>query len=42
MLTASAGDSTRFCDACFSDHYPTALPSDAAKLRFEAEPARAR
>ena len=42
MLTASAGDATRFCDACFSDHYPTALPSDAAKLRFEAEPARAR
>jgi amidophosphoribosyltransferase len=42
MLNASAGDSTRFCDACFSDHYPTALPSDAAKLRFEAEPARAR
>jgi amidophosphoribosyltransferase len=41
MLHASAGDPGRFCDACFSNHYPTALPPDPAKLRFDAEqPAR--
>jgi len=41
MLHASAGDPGRFCDACFSNSYPTALPVDAAKLRFDAEqPAR--
>jgi amidophosphoribosyltransferase len=36
MLRASAGDPSRFCDACFSGHYPTALPQNAAKLKFEA------
>jgi len=41
MLNASAGDSTRFCHACFSTHYPTPVPSDSAKLRFESEAARA-
>ena len=41
MLHASAGDPGRFCDACFSNSYPTALPADAAKLRFDVEqPAR--
>jgi len=41
MVESSAGDPTRFCHACFSNHYPTPIPSDAAKLRFESEPARA-
>jgi amidophosphoribosyltransferase len=41
MVKSSAGDPDRFCHACFSNHYPTPIPSDAAKLRFEAEPARA-
>jgi amidophosphoribosyltransferase len=36
MVSASAGDTGRFCHACFSNQYPTALPSDAAKLKFEA------
>jgi amidophosphoribosyltransferase len=36
MVSASAGESGRFCHACFSNQYPTALPSDAAKLKFEA------
>jgi amidophosphoribosyltransferase len=40
MLRASAGDPTRFCDACFSAHYPTALPENTAKLKFETELAR--
>ncbi len=43
MLHASAGDPGRFCDACFSNDYPTALPANAAKLRFDdpaAAPAR--
>ena len=40
MLNASAGDPERFCHACFSNQYPTALPVDAAKLRFDEEPAR--
>ncbi len=35
MLRASAGDPGRFCDACFSGDYPTELPDDAAKLRFD-------
>jgi amidophosphoribosyltransferase len=39
MLHASAGDPDRFCHACFSNHYPTALPADAAKLRFDELPA---
>jgi amidophosphoribosyltransferase len=40
MLTASVGDPDRFCHACFSNQYPTPLPADAAKLRFDEEPAR--
>ncbi len=40
MLKASARESDRFCHACFSNHYPTPVPSDAAKLRFEAGRAR--
>jgi glutamine phosphoribosylpyrophosphate amidotransferase len=42
MKNASAGDADRFCDACFSNHYPTPVPADAAKLRLEAELAQAR
>ena len=41
MLHASAGDPARFCHACFSNRYPTPIPADAAKTRFEIEPARA-
>jgi amidophosphoribosyltransferase len=41
MVESSAGDPSRFCHACFSNHYPTPVPSDSAKLRFESEPARA-
>jgi len=41
MVQSSAGDADRFCHACFSNQYPTAVPSDAAKLRFESEAARA-
>jgi len=41
MVESSAGDPTRFCHACFSNHYPTPIPSDSAKLRLESEPARA-
>jgi amidophosphoribosyltransferase len=41
MVHASAGDPARFCHACFSNQYPTPIPSDAAKLRFESEAARA-
>jgi amidophosphoribosyltransferase len=40
MLHASAGDPGRFCHACFSNQYPTALPVGAAKLRYDEEPAR--
>jgi amidophosphoribosyltransferase len=40
MLTASASDPGRFCDACFSGHYPTPIPQDPAKLRNEPELAR--
>jgi amidophosphoribosyltransferase len=36
MVRASAGDADRFCHACFSGRYPTPVPADAAKLRFEA------
>jgi len=42
MVHASAGDPDRFCHACFSNQYPTPIPVDPAKLRLEAEPARAR
>jgi amidophosphoribosyltransferase len=38
MLRASAGSPDRFCHACFSGTYPTPLPSDTAKDRFEANP----
>ncbi|MEK7668059.1 MAG: amidophosphoribosyltransferase, partial [Gemmatimonadota bacterium] len=38
MLHASAGDSGRFCHACFSNQYPTPLPSETAKQRFELVP----
>ncbi len=40
MLHASVGDPDRFCHACFSNQYPTPLPVDTAKLRFDEEPAR--
>jgi len=40
MLHASAGDAGRFCHACFSNQYPTPVPTDPAKLRLEAELAR--
>jgi amidophosphoribosyltransferase len=40
MLRASAGDPGRFCHACFSTTYPTAVPTEASKARFEREPAR--
>jgi amidophosphoribosyltransferase len=40
MLRASAGDPERFCHACFSNEYPTPVPPDATKLRFEAGRAR--
>jgi len=36
MLAAGTRDAGRFCHACFSNHYPTPVPSDAAKLRLEA------
>ena len=42
MKNASAGDADRFCDACFSNNYPTPVPVDAAKLRLEAELAPSR
>ena len=42
MLHASAADPGRFCDACFSNQYPTPIPADPAKLRLEAELVRAR
>jgi amidophosphoribosyltransferase len=42
MKNASAGDPGRFCDACFSNNYPTPVPADAAKLRLEAELASSR
>lgn len=35
MVHASAGDPARFCHACFSNQYPTTLPSVTAKHRFE-------
>jgi len=38
MLHASAGDPARFCHACFSGRYPTILPSETAKQRFEMIP----
>jgi len=38
MLRASAGDPKRFCHACFSGEYPTTLPSETAKHRFETTP----
>jgi len=37
MLHASAGDAARFCHACFSNQYPTILPSETAKQRFETQ-----
>jgi amidophosphoribosyltransferase len=38
MLRASAADPGRFCHACFSGTYPTPLPTETAKDRFEATP----
>jgi amidophosphoribosyltransferase len=35
MVRASAGDPNRFCHACFSGEYPTILPHQTAKDRFE-------
>jgi amidophosphoribosyltransferase len=34
MLASVPGGPDGFCDACFSGRYPTAPPSDPAKLRF--------
>jgi hypothetical protein len=34
-VRASAGDPDRFCHACFSGAYPTILPYQTAKDRFE-------
>ncbi|HWO88417.1 MAG TPA: amidophosphoribosyltransferase [Gemmatimonadales bacterium] len=42
MLHASAISPERFCHACFSNRYPTAVPGDAAKHRFESELATTR
>jgi len=40
MLAASAGDPNRFCHACFSNRYPTPVPAEAAKMRFETDAVR--
>ncbi len=40
MLQAGSRDPARLCHACFSGDYPTPVPADAAKLRFEAGRAR--
>lgn len=40
MLTASAGDSNRFCHACFSNRYPTPVPVEASKTRLETDVVR--
>ena len=33
MKRAMGGDQGEFCDACFSGHYPTAIPDDTAQSR---------
>jgi amidophosphoribosyltransferase len=33
MRRAAGGDSTEFCDACFSGDYPTAIPDEPARER---------
>jgi amidophosphoribosyltransferase len=38
MIHASARNPERFCHACFSGAYPTTLPSETAKHRFETQP----
>jgi amidophosphoribosyltransferase len=40
MLEASAGDSGRFCHACFSNQYPTEIPADATTSGFATERGR--
>lgn len=39
MLAASAGQSDRFCHACWSGDYPTEIPAGATTSGFVAEPA---
>jgi amidophosphoribosyltransferase len=41
MLAASAQAPDRFCHACFSGRYPTAIPPEATTSGFVAEPAAA-
>ena len=35
MKRAAGGDTSGFCDACFSGDYPTAIPDDASRTRHE-------
>lgn len=35
MLRAAGGDPTEFCHACFSGAYPTAIPDESARGRYE-------
>ena len=37
MLGASAGDTGRFCHACFSNRYPTVIPADATTSGYAPE-----
>jgi amidophosphoribosyltransferase len=34
-MLAAAGSGDRYCDACFSGHYPTAIPDDALQTHHE-------
>ncbi len=36
MTRAMGGDQGEFCDACFSGHYPTAIPDDTQRARQSA------
>jgi len=36
MKRAAGGNSDEFCDACFSGHYPTAIPEDTTQARNAA------
>ena len=35
MKRAAGGDTSGFCDACFSGDYPTAIPDDVSRTRHE-------